>query len=93
MPMAYMLLNTEIRSENEVLGAPKKIDVVEEAYIIYGVYVVVAKIKVDTMGKLNRCLTRETTGQNSINHNHDGDRGNKAVSTRAYIRELAYDFV
>jgi len=56
MPMAYVLINTEIGSENEVLGALKKIDAVEEAYMVYGVYDVVAKVKADTMGKLKEIV-------------------------------------
>jgi len=56
MPMAFVLINTEIGSENEVLGALKKIDAVEEAYMVYGVYDVVAKVKADTMGKLKEIV-------------------------------------
>ncbi len=52
MPIAFLLINVDKGSESEVLGALKKIDAVEEAYIVYGVHDVVAKVKVNTVGKL-----------------------------------------
>ncbi|MBE0511711.1 Lrp/AsnC ligand binding domain-containing protein [Candidatus Bathyarchaeota archaeon] len=57
MPMAFVLINTEIGSESVVLGALKKIDAVEEAFMVYGVYDVVAKVKADTMDKLKEIVT------------------------------------
>ncbi len=57
MPMAFVLINTEIGSESTVLEALKKIDAVKEAYMVYGVYDVVAKVKADTMDKLKEIVT------------------------------------
>jgi len=57
MPIAFVLINTETGSESEVLEALKKIDAVEEAYMVYGVYDVVAKVKDDTMDKLKEIVT------------------------------------
>jgi len=57
MPMAFVLINTEIGSESEVLGSLRKIDAVEEAYMVYGVYDVVAKVRADTMDKLKEIVT------------------------------------
>jgi len=57
MPLAFVFINTETGSENEVLGALKKIDAVKEAYLVYGVYDVVAKVKADTMDKLKEIVT------------------------------------
>ena len=56
MPMAFVLINTEIGSESEVLGALKKIDAVKESYMVYGVYDVVAKVRADTMDKLKEIV-------------------------------------
>ena len=47
-----MLLNTKIGSENEVLNALKEIDGVQEAFNLWGVYDIIARIKVDTTEKL-----------------------------------------
>lgn len=57
MPLAFVLINTEIGSESEVLGSLTKIDAVEEAYMVYGVYDVVAKIRAETMDKLKEIVT------------------------------------
>jgi len=57
MPIAFVLINTEIGSESEVLEALKKIVAVTEAYMVYGVYDVVAKVKDDTMDKLKEIVT------------------------------------
>ena len=57
MPIAFVLINTEIGSENEVLAALKKIEAVDEAYMVYGVYDVVAKVKANTMDRLKEIVT------------------------------------
>jgi len=57
MPMAFVLVNTEIGAESEVMKTIKKVEGVEEAYAVYGVYDVVAKIKADTMDKLKEIVT------------------------------------
>ena len=56
MPTAFVLINTEIGSECEVLNELKKIDAVKEAYMVYGVYDVVAKVDAD-MEKLKEIVT------------------------------------
>jgi DNA-binding Lrp family transcriptional regulator len=57
MPIAFVLVNTEIGSESEVMKTIKKVEGVEEAYAVYGVYDVVAKIKADSMDKLKEIVT------------------------------------
>ena len=57
MPLAFVLINTEIGSESKVLESLRKIDAVEEAYMVYGVYDVVAKVRADTMDKLKEIVT------------------------------------
>jgi DNA-binding Lrp family transcriptional regulator len=57
MASAFVLINTEIGSESEVLDQLKKIDSVEESYMVYGVYDVVAKVSADTMEKLKEIVT------------------------------------
>ena len=57
MAMAFVLINTQVGSESEVLAALKKIDAVEEAYMVYGVHDLVAKIKANTMDKLKEVVT------------------------------------
>jgi len=57
MPIAFVLINAEIGSEEEVLNSLKDVEEVEEAYIVYGVYDIVAKIKADSMDKLKDVVT------------------------------------
>lgn len=57
MPIAFVLINTEIGSESEVLKVLKGVEGVEEAYSVYGVYDIVAKIRADTMDKLKDVVT------------------------------------
>lgn len=57
MPVAFVLINAEIGSEEEVLKSLKSVEGVEEAYIVYGVYDIVAKIKADNMDKLKDVVT------------------------------------
>ena len=59
MPQAFVLINVESGSEEEVLDEIKKIEGVEEAYFSYGVYDIIAKIKADTMEKLRDMVTRK----------------------------------
>jgi DNA-binding Lrp family transcriptional regulator len=57
MPVAFVLINAEIGSEEEVLNSLKSVEGVEEAYIVYGVYDIVAKIRADNMDKLKDVVT------------------------------------
>ena len=64
--MAYVLINTEIGSESKVLDAIKKITNVIEAYSVYGVYDIVAKIEADTMEKLKETVTWKIRRLNKV---------------------------
>ncbi|MFQ6080813.1 MAG: Lrp/AsnC family transcriptional regulator [Candidatus Bathyarchaeia archaeon] len=57
MPIAFVLINAEIGGEQEVLEAIKKVEGVEEAHTVYGVYDIIAKIKAETMDKLKEIVT------------------------------------
>jgi DNA-binding Lrp family transcriptional regulator len=57
MPTAFVLINTEIGSEADVLKDLKKVEGVEEAYAVYGVYDIIARVKADTMDKLKETVT------------------------------------
>jgi len=64
--MAYVLINTEIGSESEVLDAIKKIKNVIEAHAVYGVYDIVAKIEAETMDKLKETVTWKVRRLNKV---------------------------
>ena len=57
MATAFVLINTELGSEKEVLDELRKIDAVEESYRVYGVYDIVAKVSADTMDNLKEIVT------------------------------------
>ena len=57
MPMAFVMINTELGSEQEVLDEIRKIDEVKESCIVYGIHDIVAKIGADTMDKVDEIVT------------------------------------
>ncbi len=66
MPMAFVLINAEIGSEEEVLKELSKVEGVVEAFVVYGVYDVVAKIRADTMDKLKDVVTWHVRRLNKV---------------------------
>jgi DNA-binding Lrp family transcriptional regulator len=50
--IAFALINTETGSEDEVLQSLKEVEEVKEAYILYGVYDIMAKIQAESMDEL-----------------------------------------
>ena len=61
-----MLVCSEIGSENEVLKALKKIDAVEEAYPVYGVYDFIVKVKAHTTEQLKEIITWKVRRLNKV---------------------------
>ncbi len=57
MPTAFVLMNAEIGSEGEILSELKKIKNVKEAYIVYGVYDIIAKVEAESMDKLKDMIS------------------------------------
>jgi len=54
-----VLLNTEIGSEREVLQEIKRIEGVQEAFNLWGVYDIIAQVKADTIDKLNQIINQK----------------------------------
>lgn len=57
MQRAMVLFNIESGSENHVLTQVKKVEGVEEAYISYGVYDLVVKVRADSMNDLKELIS------------------------------------
>lgn len=57
MPTAYVLLNCELGSEEDVIKEVRKIQGVVEVNGIYGVYDIVVKVESDSMDKLREAVT------------------------------------
>lgn len=57
MPQAFVLFNVESGSEDQVLKDAKHIGGVQEAYVSYGVYDLIIKVKADSMETLKEVVT------------------------------------
>jgi DNA-binding Lrp family transcriptional regulator len=57
MPRAFVFMNIDAGSENEILKSLREVPEVKESYFVYGVYDVVAKIETDTMDRLKEVIT------------------------------------
>jgi len=57
MPKAYVLFNVSPGLEEAVLNEAKKLGGIEEAYISYGVYDLIVKVKADSQAELKELVT------------------------------------
>ena len=57
MPTAFVLINTETGFMDEVLRELGKIEGVKEAYTVYGVYDIIAKVEAKTMDGIRDIVT------------------------------------
>lgn len=57
MPSAFVLFNVEAGSEEKVLKKLRETEGLQEAYVSYGAYDLIAKVKADTMEKLKETVT------------------------------------
>jgi DNA-binding Lrp family transcriptional regulator len=57
MPTAYVLINCDLGSEEEIMKELKKLPEAVEVSGVYGVYDIIAKIRSDTMDKLRETIT------------------------------------
>lgn len=57
MPRAFVLLNVDLGSEEEVLQEIKTIDGVIEAHRVYGVYDTMVVVEMDSTEKLKEVVT------------------------------------
>ena len=57
MPSAYVLINTESGSEDYVLKQIRTIGAVKEAYVSYGVYDLIVKVRAEAMDELKEIVS------------------------------------
>jgi DNA-binding Lrp family transcriptional regulator len=55
--MAYVLINTEIGTIQEVLESIKKIKEIREAYALFGVYDIMTKVEAESTQDLKKIVT------------------------------------
>lgn len=57
MPTAYVLINCDLGSEDDIIRELKKLPEAVEVSGVYGVYDIIAKIRSDSMDKLRETIT------------------------------------
>jgi DNA-binding Lrp family transcriptional regulator len=57
MPTAYVLINCDLGSEEEIINQLKKLPGTVEVSGVYGVYDIIAKVKSDNMENLREAIT------------------------------------
>lgn len=67
MPTAYILVNTEIGAEKQVLKALKKTQGVEEAHSLWGVYDIIANVSAKSMEELKNIINSRIEKIGKIN--------------------------
>ena len=58
MAMAFVLLVSTLGFENDILEVLKDISGVRETFTVYGVYDIILKVEVDTMGELKDLIIK-----------------------------------
>jgi DNA-binding Lrp family transcriptional regulator len=67
MPKVFVLIHTETGKENDVLKDLKKLEVVKEAYAVYGSYDIIAKVVAEDMDVLNAIISGRIRRMDGIN--------------------------
>ena len=57
MPTAFVLINTKIDSSIGGVLKDLKVEGVDEAFAVYGVYDIIARVRAESMDKLKEILT------------------------------------
>ena len=86
MPTAYVLINCDLGSEEEILRELKKLPEIIEVSGVYGVYDIILKIRSDTMDKLRETITWHVRRIDKVSStltmiviDGQGDKGKKPV--------------
>lgn len=53
----YILVNTQVGKEDEVLKAVRSMEFVEEAYVVYGEYDIIAKLNLPALELLEKSVS------------------------------------
>jgi DNA-binding Lrp family transcriptional regulator len=67
VPSAYVLLNTEIGAQNQVLKDLKQIEGIQQAYFLWGVYDIIANVKAETVEALKQIINKRIAKVGRIN--------------------------
>ncbi|OYT32116.1 MAG: Lrp/AsnC family transcriptional regulator [Thermoprotei archaeon] len=56
--VAFIMINTEIGAEEEILNKLREFENVNEAYIVYGIYDLVVKVEVENQDELRSVIMK-----------------------------------
>ena len=82
LPGAYVLLNTEIGAQADVMRVLRKTEGVQEAFHLTGIYDIIARVNADSMDKLTKIIN----GKLKIDRVHSKLT---VVVTEAYTRSTS----
>ncbi len=57
MPSAFVLLNTELGSEDSIVRDLKNLEGIKQVFQVYGVYDIIAQVESETMEKVKEIIT------------------------------------
>jgi DNA-binding Lrp family transcriptional regulator len=66
VPTAFVLLNTNVGSEFDVLRELRKVKGIQEASALYGIYDIIAQVKSESMESLRRTITWDIRKMDSV---------------------------
>jgi DNA-binding Lrp family transcriptional regulator len=66
MPAAYVMISTEIGSEEQVVKALKALPQVKETHIVYGIYDLITKVEYADGQELSEIIIRKIRGTPGI---------------------------
>ena len=66
MAQAFLFINVNPGSENEVLERLREVHEVKESYFVYGVYDIVAKVETDSMERLKEVISSKVRTLDNI---------------------------
>jgi DNA-binding Lrp family transcriptional regulator len=57
MTTAFVMINTEFNAKSEILKSIKEIPQVKEAYLVYGVYDIIAQIETENLQEIKDVIS------------------------------------
>ncbi len=66
MATAFVLINSNLGSEKEILARLKGMESVKEAYQVYGVYDIIARLEAESTEKLKGVLEERVRGLENV---------------------------
>ncbi len=66
MSIAFVLINTDMGSEESVSGDLREIEEVKQVYLVYGVYDLIARVEAETMDQLKEVISNKIRGLDNV---------------------------